>query len=502
MKIKTFTRTVLSTLLAVCLLAGCLLPAFAQSRDALIEVDSAQRGTFAAADTPQPRASFTLSQALKNLLRNAVLNTRDTIDVEAYGIPYSTENWNLITEYLFNHVPEAFHLLQVRCQYYIGGEFISFSFTYSCTAAEFTVQSAQCTKVANQLLSGIKNNNNLSDVEKALLLHDRLALHCEYGNPYADHTENATLYAALVGRKPICQGYSVAYSYLLEQVGIKSEITSSDTLNHAWNIVYINNIPYHVDVTWDDPIDDIYGRVWHYNFMLSTAALKAGVGEASAHDADDFNHAPSNTTYDNYFWQNSIAAFQLLDNEIYYIDSVEQRIERMSDHSAVVSVADTWHLSDDGWYLENNQARLACVNNTLYCSMPTAVYKVDVSNGTKSLFYEPDLIIDGEQFFCIAGFAIEAGTMYFDYCNYRYGAINTVRTSATIDSFVIYGDIDNDGVVSAGDARLALRASVGLEILSAAEITIADVDNDNAVTAGDARLILRYSVGLENKLPA
>ena len=62
-------------------------------------------------------------------------------------------------------------------------------------------------------------------------------------------------------------------------------------------------------------------------------------------------------------------------------------------------------------------------------------------------------------------------------------------------------DVDLDGAVSAADARLALRVSVGLETL--AEITpaffSADSDGDGQITADDARHILRASVGLEPK---
>ena len=60
------------------------------------------------------------------------------------------------------------------------------------------------------------------------------------------------------------------------------------------------------------------------------------------------------------------------------------------------------------------------------------------------------------------------------------------------------GDVDGDGDIKAGDARLALRASVSLETLSDAQTKAADVDYDGAVKASDARIILRASVGLEH----
>ena len=59
------------------------------------------------------------------------------------------------------------------------------------------------------------------------------------------------------------------------------------------------------------------------------------------------------------------------------------------------------------------------------------------------------------------------------------------------------GDVDCNGILSAADARLALRQSVSLEQLQGDALIAADADNDNAVTASDARKILRVTIGLE-----
>ena len=61
------------------------------------------------------------------------------------------------------------------------------------------------------------------------------------------------------------------------------------------------------------------------------------------------------------------------------------------------------------------------------------------------------------------------------------------------------GDVDGSGKVQAEDARLALRASVGLEKYKSdtAAFTAADVNRDGRVGSDDARSILRASVGLE-----
>lgn len=64
-------------------------------------------------------------------------------------------------------------------------------------------------------------------------------------------------------------------------------------------------------------------------------------------------------------------------------------------------------------------------------------------------------------------------------------------------SAVQIGDTDANGLLSAADARLALRSSAGLENLDETALIAADADNDGTVSAADARLILRACIGLE-----
>lgn len=59
------------------------------------------------------------------------------------------------------------------------------------------------------------------------------------------------------------------------------------------------------------------------------------------------------------------------------------------------------------------------------------------------------------------------------------------------------GDVDTDGEVTSADARLVLRAAVGLEAFTAAQTALADPDADGEITSADARLVLRAAVGLE-----
>ncbi len=63
---------------------------------------------------------------------------------------------------------------------------------------------------------------------------------------------------------------------------------------------------------------------------------------------------------------------------------------------------------------------------------------------------------------------------------------------------VVPGDVDGDADIKAADARLALRASVGLENLSDWGSAAANVDGEADIKADDARNILRASVALDD----
>lgn len=64
-------------------------------------------------------------------------------------------------------------------------------------------------------------------------------------------------------------------------------------------------------------------------------------------------------------------------------------------------------------------------------------------------------------------------------------------------SAAMLGDVNGDGAVTAADARLTLRAAVGLQSLGGTPEAAADIDMNNVLAAADARGQLRVAVGLD-----
>ena len=294
----------------------------------------------------------------------------------------------------------------------------------------------------NKLLAGIKGNTSLNDVEKALLIHDRLALSCSYGYPQGYEKNVAhTAFSAIVLKKAVCQGYAYAYQYLLDLVGIKSEYVSSNYLDHGWNIVYINNIPYHVDVTWDDASGYTEeGKVYHNNFLRSTQGM-IETGHYNKKDGSiDYKSTPTNTTYDNYFWQNSTTGFQLLNNEIYYFDNLNEKIMKLnktdgSDATLVKTVSFDWMFSEVETGI-NSFTKLTTDGSYLYYSTPTQIIKLNPVTKSETVEYTlktPDEYAGKNNVDCsLWGLSFVDCTFTYEYIIFEFGALDSKRTNKKV----------------------------------------------------------------------
>ena len=82
---------------------------------------------------------------------------------------------------------------------------------------------------------------------------------------------------------------------------------------------------------------------------------------------------------------------------------------------------------------------------------------------------------------------------------------STVGSGAVLETpdgirltIIVMGDNDSDGIITPSDARLALRRSVRLEIFAEWQDRATKVDGASEVSSAQARMILRASVGLED----
>lgn len=92
--------------------------------------------------------------------------------------------------------------------------------------------------------------------QKCRVIHDELVKRTEYDHAVSDHCGD--LYGALVNHTAVCEGYALAFQYVLNRAGERCDVVVSDwdrnpeSTAHAWNQIYAPTDEQYIDVTWDD----------------------------------------------------------------------------------------------------------------------------------------------------------------------------------------------------------------------------------------------------------
>ncbi len=330
-------------------------------------------------------------ESLKKDIHDAIAKKETIIDISSYYIPYDLEMSDLFIS-LIGEDPDnisadvnGYYSIDVNDKKYFYGIWVEY---FSDKAV------AEMKSAADRLLEGI-DSSALNDAEKALILHDRLAVQCEYDVVHAKEgnvpDESYQAYGALVNKVAVCEGYSKAYMYLMNRLGIHTELIDSHTLNHAWNIVTIDGKRYHVDVTHDDPTPDLLGRVKHNHFLLSTDALTT-VGK---YTVIDFDTTPTATNYESAPWITVNTNFVLHDDSIYYIaeDGTLNSLKNEASSTLLKlseECADTrWYADSSGSYWKSFYGMLSCDDDALYFNLAKHIYRYIPEDNSVSVFYTP-----------------------------------------------------------------------------------------------------------------
>ena len=113
-------------------------------------------------------------------------------------------------------------------------------------------------------------NEQTNNYDKIKLFHDHIIKNTKYDVDNID--ESYTAYDLITTGKSICGGYSDIMSIYLNKLGIQNYKITSE--NHIWNLINLDGVWYHLDMTWDDPVaSDGNQYLLHNFFMISTNEL-------------------------------------------------------------------------------------------------------------------------------------------------------------------------------------------------------------------------------------
>lgn len=122
-------------------------------------------------------------------------------------------------------------------------------------------------------------NQEMSDEEKIKAIHDWMCLNIAYDNEnYLNDTipdESYHVTGAMNKGMAVCNGYAETFKTFMGIQGIECSVvdgTGNGGL-HAWNRVKLGGEYYYIDVTWDDPVPDVPGRVRYEYYLTKDSTL-------------------------------------------------------------------------------------------------------------------------------------------------------------------------------------------------------------------------------------
>lgn len=424
-------------------------------------------------------------EAAKEVLHQGMLAKEARIDISDYEI--DNDRVEYLVKAIINDNPELYYVTSFRWSYYTNNNKVAYvvpEYAEGLDDAAFKSALADALAVVD---------DSMTDLEKAIALHEYLVLNCEYDSDnYSNNTIPGTSYSAygaLVNRIAVCQGYALAYMYLCKQVGIDCYMVTSAAMCHAWNMIVLNGKYYQVDVTWDDPTTDRIGQVMHKHMFISDEQMQVRnhSGWEVTMGSDVVPLVAEDTTYDNYFWTNAVS--QLIDEEddYYYVDnSSTGRIMKysMTDQS-LTKIVDLGK-----WYVWNNASSywsgaysgLFRLGDRLYYNTMRQIESIALDGTQQKVEYEPDIsagylyglaYVQGraKYLICESPNAIKNGEIYEVDINDFNGEDYSVPVSSVI--------LDRDEITLKKGSNAILTASIVPSYASG--YTIAWTSSDNAV---------------------
>lgn len=276
------------------------------------------------------------------------------------------------------------------------GKLISIRPYYIFNLKDIPGKKAEIEKAANHILSSV--DNSWSGVYKCRYLHDMINQYVHYDmDVYNTDPNLRTAYGALIDNNAVCDGYTLAYNYLLGKLGIEAHYVQSLKMVHAWSMVKLSGKYYHVDTTYDDPSYDNLGKSLHSYCLVSDTELKA---DKVHHDWITSAKA-SDTSLDGVWWRNISTFIYPVNGCDYYMNqkygssvygAFVQRDIKTGSSRVIEKISTRWTLEDNpDAFWERAYCYLTFDGNYFYYNDTEGVYrhKADDSSFFDVIYKKP-----------------------------------------------------------------------------------------------------------------
>ena len=312
-----------------------------------------------------------------------------TSPIDISGLRLSTSKIGDFQQAVLANYPELFYWKKL--QYYTNGSYVtSIIPIYSYDKDTSMSMLDEFYNEADKYLALV--NDDMSNFEKALVLHDALVSDVAYEYP---DVANKQTYSFMIEKIGYCDLYSKVYAYLLSQCGIRSEIIFSDSMNHQWlKAELIPGRYFNIDITWNDPTPNINGQVFHTFYALSDTALK-----------NDGKHSDYDTIYpdDSYFDNSGITdlntAIVGLNGGLYAIDENKKLVRldiQLGENSGTLKKTTVAELKNMRWsaggysYWIGIFTALFKHGDKLYYNTPDSICWIDPATSETGVLVTPE----------------------------------------------------------------------------------------------------------------
>ena len=177
---------------------------------------------------------------------------------------------------------------------------------YAIKESDYRDMLSKRSKIYSQVIT-----SGMDTYDKVQAIHDWVCDNITYNHAYFDHQstwkptkssyqyEHQLGWAGLMLGTAVCAGYSDAYKFLLDGLGIDCVFIYGPIPNqggqHAWNLVKIEGAYYHVDTTWDD--QETFISYFYFLDSDSTISSKKGSRDYREWERGKFPSCPKDYSF-------------------------------------------------------------------------------------------------------------------------------------------------------------------------------------------------------------
>lgn len=341
-------------------------------------------------------------------------------------------------------------------------------------------------------------DENMTELQKAIALHDYLTLNCEYDKDRLDQHAvpdiSHSTYGVFAERIAVCDGYALSYKYLLSRVGINCYMVTSNEINHAWNLIELGGQYYQVDVTWDDPTRDRIGRAVHTYMFRSDAnfdpvnANDKHSGGRVTYGSQTVEYRATDTRYDNAFWVDVTSPLVFSGSDCYYIAFDGKAVLKKGSLGNTIDAGEkildigiwpSWENSNSYW--QGAYSGLFRIGDRMYFNDKTNIYSVAMDGTDRKTEFTPDTT-EGY----IYGSALCQGKVFY-----------TLHQSPKLSAREELLTADIEAVGTEPEPPIEETKGWNLDNLSA-QYTAVDDTMLSSAAAGKPKLLIFYSNGCTN----